>query len=101
MEKIHELSPDEMESISGGAGGEDGLHVLSNFVMRTVCNVVKYDPTAALYLRKTPGGAVIPGTGMDNGESVLVHGSYREDGWYFAYHRPSGRFGYINPNNIG
>lgn len=98
MEKARELSMDEMEKFAGGAGSSDTLHDLSMFIHRTVCNVIHYDDSACLTLRKTPNGTIIPGVGWQNGESILIHCCYTEDGWYFAY--KGGKFGYVNPNNI-
>ena len=98
MDPTKELSLDEMETIAGGVQENDSLHDLSRFVQRIVCNVIHYDDTRCLPLQRTPGGAVIPGIGWQNGEPIMVHGQYKEDGWYFAYR--NGRFGYVNPNNV-
>ena len=95
MDKINN---ENLESVSGGAAGGDTLHDLSRFIQRTVCNVIHYDDTACLTLRRTPNGQIIPGIGWQNGEQILVHGQYKEDGWYFAY--KNGKFGYVNPNNV-
>ena len=95
---IRELSMEEMETVAGGAARNDSIHDLSQFIRRTVCNVIHYDDTACLTLRRTPNGAVIPGVGWQNGESILVHGTYKEDGWYFAY--INDKYGYVNPNNV-
>ena len=98
MEKTRELSMDEMEKFAGGAGSTDRIHDLSMFTQRIVCNVVHYDDSARLTLRYTPGGEIIPGVGWQNGESILIHGSYTEGGWLFAY--KGGKFGYVNPNYV-
>ena len=97
------LNLEELSNITGGAadtGAEDLLHNLGYFVTKTVCNVVAYDDSACLTLRRTPNGTIIPGVGWHNGDHILVHGSIRENGWYFAYDRTTGKFGYVNPNNI-
>ena len=96
--KMRELNMEEMETVAGGAADSDAIHDLSRFIQRTVCNVIHYDDTACLTLRRTPNGAIIPGVGWQNGEPILVHGQYREDGWFFAY--KNGRYGYVNPNNV-
>lgn len=49
-------------------------------------------------MHKTPGGEIIQGISWQNGESILVHGIYRENGWFFAY--KNGVYGYVNPNNV-
>ena len=95
---MRELSMEEMETVSGGATSNDSLHDLNRFIQRTVCNVIHYDDTACLTLRKTPNGAIISGVGWQNGDPILIHGTYREDGWYFAY--INGKYGYVNPNNV-
>lgn len=99
-EKAFFLSNEELDQISGGGSNDDSIHDLSKFIQRTVCNVIHYDSTACLTLRRTPGGAIIPGVGWQNGEQILVHGQYKMDGWYFAYDRRSGKFGYVNSNNV-
>ena len=98
MDPTKELSLDEMETIAGGVQENEYLHDLGRFVLRTVCNVIHYDDTSCLPLQRTPGGAVIPGIGWQNGEPIMVHGQYMEDGWYFACR--NGSFGYVNPNNV-
>ena len=92
------LKNQELENVTGGGSGNDYLHDLGNFIYRTVCNVIHYDDTACLTLRRSPNGSIIEGIGWQNGDSILVHGSYREDGWYFAY--KNGVYGYVNPNNV-
>ncbi len=49
-------------------------------------------------MRKSPNGEVIYGYGWQNGDEILVHGSYKEGGWLFAYQR--GKYGYVNPNYV-
>ena len=93
------INVENLEEVVGGAK-KDTLHDLSRFVERTVVNVVMYDSTACLTLRKTPNGAQIPNVGWKNGEKILVHGQYKEDGWLFAYDRKSGKFGYVNPKYV-
>ena len=92
------LSEQELEKAAGGQGAVDRTHDLSCFIQRTVCNVVHYDSTACLTLRRSPNGEIIPNVGWQNGEPILVHGSYSEDGWYFAY--KNGLFGFVNPNFV-
>ena len=95
-----ELNLDELEEVSGGKSAADGLHNLKNFSYRTVCGVVHYDSTACLTLRRTPNGAIIQGVGWQNGDRILVHKTYREDGWYFAYDTRKKVYGYVNPKNV-
>ena len=98
------INLEELGNITGGAnattGAEDMLHNLSYFVTKTVCNVPNYDDSACLTLSVSPNGAIIPGVGWQNGDHILVHASIRENGWYFAYDRATGKYGYVNPNNI-
>ena len=96
------LDDDELEQVSGGNDGmgTDSIHNLANFTTKTVCNVIHYDATACLTLRKTPNGTIIQGVGWQNGNKIMVHKTYREQGWYFAYDKKSGKYGYVNPNNI-
>ena len=98
-QKAVSLSNEELDQVSGGSR-TDSIHDLSRFIQRTVCNVIHYDDTACLTLRRTPNGAIIPNVGWQNGDPILVHGQYKEDGWYFAYHCGSGKYGYVNPNNV-
>ena len=93
-----ELSLEEMEAVSGGASGYDSIHDLGMFVYRTVVNVIHYDDTCRLTMHETPDGTVIPGVGWQNGEQILVHVSYRESNWYYAY--KNGIYGYVNPNYV-
>lgn len=95
------LSDEELDAVSGGAGGnKSGIFDLSRFTSRIVCNVVMYDDTACLTLRRTPSGAIIPGIGWKNGQRIMVHSQYTEDGWYFAYDNRTDNYGYVNPNNV-
>lgn len=95
------LSDEELDAVSGGAGGnKSGIFDLSRFTSRIVCNVVMYDDTACLTLRRTPGGANIPGIGWKNGQRIMVHRDYTENGWYFAYDNRTDKYGYVNPNNV-
>ena len=95
------LSDEELDAVSGGAGGNKSyIFDLSRFTSRIVCNVVMYDDTACLTLRKTPGGPIIRGTGWKNGEPIMVHREYTENGWYFAYDNRTDKYGYVNPNCV-
>ena len=100
MDENKALNEDELEQVAGGAAAKDTIHDLSRFVERKVVNVIMYDKTACLTLRKTPAGEIITGVGWQNGDTILVHGSYKEQGWYFAYDPKSKKFGYVNPNNV-
>ena len=68
-----ELKLEELDRVSGGASSND-IFDLSRFIQRTVCNVIHYDDTACLTFRKTPNGAITPGIGWKNGDSIQVHG---------------------------
>ena len=95
LNKVNETT---LNNVAGGNDGMDSIHDLSRFIYRTVCNVVHYDDTACLTLRKSPNGEIISGIGWQNGDSILVHGSYSENGWLFAY--ANGIFGYVNGNYV-
>ena len=95
------LSDEELDAVSGGAGGNKSyIFDLSRFTRRIVRNVVMYDDTACLTLHRTPSGAIIPGIGWKNGEPIMVHREYKEDGWYFAYDNRKNKYGYVNPNYV-
>ena len=95
------LSDEELDAVSGGAvGNKSYIFDLSRFTSRIVCNVVMYDDTACLTLRSAPSGAIIPGIGWKNGEPIMVHREYTEDGWYFAYDNKTDQYGYVNPNFV-
>ena len=95
------LSDEELDAVSGGAGGnKSDIFDLSRFTSRTVCNVVMYDDTACLTLRSAPGGAIIPGIGWKNGEPIMVHREYTADGWYFAYDKRTDKYGFVNPTYV-
>lgn len=91
------MNEEELEQVAGGANKDD-IHDLNNFVTKTVCNVIHYDDTACLTLRRSPNGSIIAGVGWQNGDPIRVHRTYRESGWYFAY--KNGLYGYVNPNNV-
>ena len=78
MANFRKLGEEELQKAAGGQGGYDRIHDLSCFIQRTVCNVVQYDSTACLTLRRSPNGEIIPGYGWQNGDPILVHGSYSE-----------------------
>ena len=87
------LSDEELDAVSGGAGGNKSyIFDLSRFTSRIVCNVVT--------LRRTPSGAIIPGIGWKNGERIMVHREYTENGWYFAYDNRTDKYGYVDPNCV-
>ena len=91
------LNEEQLEQVAGGANN-DYIHDLGNFLKKKVINVIHYDETACLTLRRTPGGTIIQGIGWQNGDTILVLKDYRESGWYFAY--KNGKYGYVNPNNV-
>ena len=95
---MRKLSLDEMETVAGGAPSGAGIHDLSRFIQRTVCNVIHFDDSSCLPLCKAPNGDVIPGISWQNGDPILIHGQYTEDGWYYAF--KSGKYGYVNPLNV-
>ena len=99
MDNDKVMNDQELGEVAGG-GNYDYIHDLSLFVERIVCNVIRYDESACLTLRRNPNGTIIPGVGWQNGDHILVHSQYREDGWYFAFDRKTQKFGYVNPNNI-
>lgn len=95
------LSDEELVAVSGGAGGNKSyIFDLSRFTSRIVCNVVMNDDTACLTLRRTPGGPIIRGTGWKNGDPIMVHREYTEDGWYFAYDNRTDKYGYVDQNCV-
>jgi len=95
--KVEKLDFDLLEHISGGVAGQDPRYDLSLFIPKTVCLT---DPRACLTLRKDPGGEIIPRAGWRNGDRILVHGQYTLGGWYFAYDKGSGNYGFVNPDNV-
>ena len=99
MSEMKKVNVEELNNVAGGnADGYDYIHDLNNFVYRTVCNVIHYDDTACLTLRRSPDGDIISGFGWQNGDSILVHSSYAEDGWLFAY--ADGVFGYVKASCV-
>ena len=97
--KNYEMNEQELEVIAGGNGANDDyLYDLGNFMIRHVHGVIHYDDTACLTMRRSPGGDVIPGYGWQNGDEILVHGSYKEGGWLFAY--KNGKYGYVDANYV-
>ncbi|MDO4404348.1 MAG: hypothetical protein Q4C09_04850 [Atopobiaceae bacterium] len=92
------LNENELEQVAGGASN-DYIHDLSNFIPKTVCNVVKYDdPSSCLTMRYSPNGEVIYGVGWQNGDTIMIHRDYTEGGWLFAW--KNGTYGYVNPNYV-
>ena len=97
FEKINEM---ELENAAGGNdSGTDWYHDLNNFVQRRVHGVVHYDSSSCLTLRREPNGSIIYGYGWQNGDTILVHKSFNENGWLFAY--KNGKYGYVNGNYVG
>ena len=97
--EMNEMNEQALENTAGGNdGGYDYVHDLSRFIVRHVHGVVHYDSTSCLTMRKSPNGEVIYGYGWQNGDEILVHGSYKEGGWLFAYQR--GKYGDVNPNYV-
>ena len=100
MSEMDKINAEQQEEVVGGRGNSSAdLHNLKNYVTKTVCNVVTYDndPSSCLTLRVTPGGSIIPNVGWKNGDSIMVHRTYRENGWYLAYHKKSQKYGYVDP----
>lgn len=99
IKKTEEISDQELQEAAGGSStGHDYVHDLSRFIVRHVHGVIHYDDTSCLTMRKEPGGEIIHGYGWQNGDEILIHGSYKEKGWYFAYQK--GIYGYVNPNYV-
>jgi hypothetical protein len=96
-ERNHSLSEEDLEGVSGGRLNSE-LTDLKQFETRTVCNVVNYRLESFLTLHLTPKGRVIPAVSWVNGEKILVHKEYKEDGWFFAY--KDGYFGFVDSNNV-
>ena len=96
--EMNEINEQALEETAGGSKNYDYIHDLSRFIVRHVHGVVHYDSTSCLTMRKSPNGEVIYGYGWQNGDEILVHGSYTEGGWLFAYQR--GKYGYVNPNYV-
>ena len=90
MSEINKVENENLEEVAGGSGC-DSVHDLSRFIQRTVCNVVHYDSTSCLTLRKTPNGEIIYGVGWQNGDPILVHGSYSEGCWLLNKGETGGR----------
>ena len=80
-----------LEEAAGGSRNHDYIHDLSRFIVRHVHGVIHYDDTSCLTMRKAPYG-------WQNGDEILVHGSYKENGWLFAYQK--GKYGYVNANYV-
>ena len=97
MSELKNVNNENLETVAGGSD-YDRIHDLSCFITRTVCNVVHYDSTSCLTLRRSPNGEIIYGVGWQNGDPILVHGSYREGKWLFAY--KNGKFGYVNGDYV-
>ena len=96
--EMNEINEQALEETAGGSKNYDYVHDLSRFIVRHVHGVVHYDSTSCLTMRKSPNGEVIYGYGWQNGDELLVHGSYTENVWLFAYQR--GKYGYVNPNYV-
>ena len=81
-------------------GGEIIKHTDADIknAFQSEMRLFNYDITSCLTLRKSPNGEIIYGCGWQNGDSILVHGSYREGNWLFAYQ--NGKFGYVNGNYV-
>ncbi len=97
------LNLEELDEVAGGGtygpgATHDELHNLENFRNFTVCNVVRYDSSACLTMRYTPGGQIIPEVGWQNGDRILVHKGTVRDSWVFAYKK--GKYGYVNKKYI-
>ena len=87
-----------IENLEKVNGGYDYLHDLSLFTARRVCNVVHYDSTSCLTLRREPGGEIIPNVGWQNGDTIMVHQSFNSNGWLLAC--KNGIFGYVNADYV-
>ena len=92
-----ELGEEELDRIAGGAASRDPLHDLRYFISREVF-INMFGDTSCLTLRSSPGGRAISGISWENGESILIHSQYKEDGWYLAY--KNGVYGYVDPNYV-
>ena len=95
--KSKKLSDEELVAVSGGAvGNKSYIFDISRFTSRIVCNA----GTACLTLRREPSGAIIPGISWKNGEPIMVHREYTEEGWYFAYDMGADKYGFVDPNCV-
>ena len=93
------INEESLENVAGGSSkNQDYIHDLSRFIVRHVHGVIHYDKTSCLTMRKAPDGEIMYGYGRQNGDEILVHGSYKEAGWLFAYQK--GKYGYVNANYV-
>ena len=100
MAEMMKVNVEELEEAAGGKKKYDYIHDPANFVKKEACNVIHYNSTACLTLRVEPNGAIIPGVGWQNGQAIYVHKTYKEDGWYFVLDKRTGKYGFVNPNNV-
>ena len=97
------LADEELDAVAGGVGNNESLIDRSQFIEKTVIFIDNpYDQNKILVLRTAPNGAAIPNAFWNLGDSILIHSkdSTKVDGWYYAYHEPTGKFGYVHPRNV-
>lgn len=94
------LDEEDLGTVSGGTSTAGGSlrQDLSSFSLRTVVGLT--DLKVPLCLRNGPNGNIIPGAEWKNGESIPVHRSYTQQGWYYAYHKGTGKYGFVNPQYV-
>ena len=82
-----------LENISGGAGMQEGIYNLGNFVYRTV-----FVPTGTyLVMQQWPGGPFMP-VSYSSGESIFVNQFYYNSGYLLAY--KNGTYGLVDAQYV-
>lgn len=94
MGDVEKLNDAELENAAGGAGGQDYVHNLANYVYKTVCNL---PAGTCLVMQSSPGGPAM-GVQYFNGNQIFVHKNFWENGYFLAYQ--NGIYGFVDARYV-
>lgn len=89
-EDMKKLEQQELDEVASGAK-QDWIHDKRNFAPRTVC----VPSGSYLIMQLNPRGKFLP-VKYRNGDTILIHTTYREGNWLFAYSYEKAKYGYVD-----
>ena len=93
-ENVNKINSEELTKVAGGNAGQDYVHDLNNFEYHTVCNLPS---GTCLEMQRTTRGSFM-GVMYYNGNSIFVHRTFMENGYFLAYR--DGLYGFVDAKYV-
>ena len=90
----HKINLEELDTVSGGSR-PDWLHDKNNYIQMTVI----VPENTCLVMQLTPAGKFM-NVKYYNGEPILVHRTYIENGYRLAYNYQAQKYGFVDANHV-